>query len=191
MARDPKGLIQVPTENGSVPGTAKLCDLGLLKLLDTSELAKDDGTVPTGTGTTLGTPHYMAPEQVRNKDITPKTDIYSLGVTTYKLITGRRAFEGDSAYDVIELLAKEKPDPIDKGHRLHRKMVLMQMAKLPENRPNLEEMFQILDVVDRRKKEKDLPLDLRNRMEDDYIQRNLEYVASSAALRAQPGGLLS
>lgn len=179
LAEDPNGAIPIEIDGKTMQTTAKLCDLGLLKLLEMSPMEGDDGVLPTGTGTALGTPHFMAPEQARGKTVTHKTDIYSLGATSYKILTGRRPFDGDSVLDVMELLARAVPPPIGTGHPLLQKVILMQMAKAPENRPELEEMVQILDVVDGRKKEKELPLDLRNRMENDIIHQNLQYVSSS------------
>ncbi len=70
-------------------GHAYLTDFGLAKVLEaTVEL--------TGTGAMMGTPAYMAPEQTLGKPVTPKTDVYSLGVMLYEMVTGRPPFEADT-----------------------------------------------------------------------------------------------
>ncbi|MGD8966549.1 MAG: serine/threonine-protein kinase, partial [Anaerolineae bacterium] len=67
-------------------GTAKLTDFGIVK--------PSEGTRLTQTGTLLGTPAYMSPEQARGTAIGPGTDIYSLGVVTYEMLSGRVPFSG-------------------------------------------------------------------------------------------------
>ncbi len=88
----------------------KILDFGLSKA--TSENALDGGL--TGTGQVLGTPHYMAPEQVRsasNADI--RADIYSLGCTLYYLISGKPPFKRKtSVYEVLQAQLSEQPPPL-------------------------------------------------------------------------------
>jgi serine/threonine-protein kinase len=81
-------------------GTVKLADLGLAKTLD------EDLSL-TNTGTGFGTPYYMAPEQARNaKYVDHRCDIYALGGTIYRLVTGQLPFLGDTALELI--LSKER-----------------------------------------------------------------------------------
>ncbi len=80
-------------------GVVKVLDFGLAKI--TSEGAVDDGL--THEGQMLGTPDYIAPEQIsnaRHADI--RADIYSLGCTLYYLLTGKPPFQGDSLYDILQ-----------------------------------------------------------------------------------------
>jgi eukaryotic-like serine/threonine-protein kinase len=82
-------------------GQVKVSDFGLAKALDDEEMSM------TQSGTGLGTPYYMAPEQARNaKHVDGRSDIYALGVTLYHFVTGQLPFTGDSAMQV--LLAKEQ-----------------------------------------------------------------------------------
>ncbi|MCD4751244.1 MAG: serine/threonine protein kinase [Thermoanaerobaculales bacterium] len=74
-------------------GVPKLADFGTLRPLN------EVGDL-TATKVTVGTPAYMSPEQVRGEEPAPPSDLYSLGVTLYHLLTGKRPFEGGSEFDV-------------------------------------------------------------------------------------------
>jgi len=74
-------------------GVPKLADFGTVKPIT----EKSDLTLTRGT---VGTPAYMSPEQIRGKDPGPPSDLYSLGVTLYHLLAGRRPFEGGSEFDL-------------------------------------------------------------------------------------------
>lgn len=79
---------------------AKLLDFGIAKLVD--EAGKDSHKEDlTSDGTLIGTPRYMAPEQIQGGEIGPASDIYSLGLVGYELLVGRRAIEGDSSIQII------------------------------------------------------------------------------------------
>ena len=86
----------------------KVTDFGLSRL--TAE-----GTVPlnlTQSGVTLGTPLYMAPEQVQGKPTDHRSDLYSFGVTCYHLLAGQPPFRGNTAYDVAMKHVTETPEPL-------------------------------------------------------------------------------
>jgi eukaryotic-like serine/threonine-protein kinase len=75
-------------------GTAKLTDFGIAKGIDNSKL--------TATNCAIGTAAYMSPEQCRGeRNITPKSDLYSLGVLFYELLTGRLPFQADTTLDMF------------------------------------------------------------------------------------------
>jgi serine/threonine protein kinase len=81
-----------------------LTDFGLVKILA-------DSTAITQSGVGVGTPNYMAPEQVRGDPVDPRADIYALGVTLYQMITGEVPFEGESGIAVALKHLNEPPTP--------------------------------------------------------------------------------
>jgi len=83
---------------------AVLIDFGLAL-----PVANPDATRLTAGGGLVGTPHYMAPEQVQGDDIDGRADIYSLGATLYRLLTGRVPFDGTGVEVVVAQLARSVP----------------------------------------------------------------------------------
>ena len=84
----------------------KVLDFGIARIADASR--------KTNVGTTLGTPSYMAPEQARGQRdrIDGRTDLFALGATMFRLLTGRRVHEGESPADVLAKMATEQAPPI-------------------------------------------------------------------------------
>jgi serine/threonine protein kinase len=80
-----------------------LSDFGIAKLME--------GTVLTTTGTSLGTPAYMSPEQLINSHVDARTDIYALGVLTYQMISGILPFDGQ-VFSVLQKHLNEPPPPL-------------------------------------------------------------------------------
>ena len=94
-------------------GRLKILDFGLAKLTHTEERGQNTN-LPTATagtepGVVLGTLGYMAPEQVRGKTADARSDIFSFGAILYEMLSGRRAFHGDSAADTMSAILKEDP----------------------------------------------------------------------------------
>lgn len=127
-------------------GEPMLSDFGVAKIMgvvQTTEL--------TGTSVGIGTPHYMSPEQGRNKNIGPQSDIYSLGVVFYELITGRKPYEADTP---LAVLLKHIEEPIPNPRRVIRdlperveQIVQRALAKDPRNRyADMLEMASALDA---------------------------------------------
>jgi serine/threonine-protein kinase len=85
-------------------GMVKIVDFGLAKLVGQKDLTKE--------GITVGTVGYMSPEQARGEDVDHQTDIWSLGVVIYEMITGRLPFKGENAQAVIYSILSEQPEPI-------------------------------------------------------------------------------
>jgi serine/threonine-protein kinase len=94
-------LCEVQEDLSIVP---KVADFGLVKALGAEEGA---GLGKTRTGQILGTPYYMAPEQVRDsKNVDHRTDLWALGVMLYEMLTGRLPFEGDDVFEVFQKVTK-------------------------------------------------------------------------------------
>ncbi len=85
-------------------GWSVVTDFGIAKVAENRGL--------TMTGIAVGTPSYMSPEQCAAKDITGKSDQYSLGVVAYEMLTGRQPFEGDSAMAIMFAHFNEQPKPL-------------------------------------------------------------------------------
>src|SRR3984957_3104524 len=106
----PGNIILIKDEQGQE--TAKVLDFGIAKLLEAAGDAKPGMTM---TGMMVGTPLYMSPEQFMGKkagdDIDGRTDIYSLGVVLYQMVTARLPFEGDTIYSLMMQHMEGNPRP--------------------------------------------------------------------------------
>ena len=97
-------------------GRVKILDFGLAKLTHTEERGQatnlPTATAGTEPGVVMGTLGYMSPEQVRGKPADARSDIFSFGAILYEMLSGKRAFHGDSAADTMSAILKEDPpDP--------------------------------------------------------------------------------
>ena len=93
-------------------GRVKILDFGLAKV---DAVGKDENTrtLETAPGVVLGTAGYMSPEQVRGKPADQRSDIFSFGAILYELLSGKRAFQGDSAVETMSAILKEDPPPLE------------------------------------------------------------------------------
>ena len=104
-----KGIIHRDIKPGNVrvdsEGKARIMDFGIAHLASSNM---------TRTGIMLGTPNYMAPEQIVGNDVTACTDIFSVGVLLYELLTNVKPFQGDTLHTVMYKVLSETPPPLDK-----------------------------------------------------------------------------
>ena len=127
----------------------KLLDFGLAKLTAAGNSGVMSGpqtsmgeqaTVAalTGAHTVVGTPQYMAPEQIEAREVDARTDIFAFGCVLYELITGQRAFDGKTSSSVMAAVLATKPRPIDELVPLTppalERIVSRCLAKDPEDR---------------------------------------------------------
>src|SRR5687767_5262146 len=99
-----------------VKGEVKLLDFGLARLRDAVPAAAADprtATLPlTAENTLIGTPQYMAPEQLERREADSRSDIFAFGCVLYEILTGRPAFSGASTASVIAAVLRTDPEPL-------------------------------------------------------------------------------
>lgn len=122
----------------------KLMDFGLAKLASDTNL--------TNSGSAIGTPKYFAPEQANGKSVDHRSDIYSLGVVFFQLLTGQLPYDSDSIVNlIVQHLTAPIPDPLNSNPQLPpitTQMILKMMAKEPVNRyANIAEFLVDLRAV--------------------------------------------
>ncbi len=130
-------------------GVVKIMDFGLAKISEASLVTK--------AGTTLGTISYMSPEQAQGEKVDQRSDIWSVGVVLYEMVTSEHPFKGDYAQAVVYSILNEEPEPITglrSGVPLElERIVNKALAKNPDERyQHVDEMS-----VDLRTFKKDLP----------------------------------
>jgi eukaryotic-like serine/threonine-protein kinase len=98
-------------------GRAKVLDFGLAKALSTGGGSSPDITssptmtaASTQAGVIIGTAAYMSPEQARGKSVDKRTDIWAFGTVLYEMLTGRKAFEGETVSDTLAAILMKEPD---------------------------------------------------------------------------------
>jgi serine/threonine protein kinase/Tfp pilus assembly protein PilF len=97
-------------------GYVKILDFGLAKLTE-REISHDSKAqtrmlIKTSPGVVMGTVYYMSPEQARGLSVDARTDVWSLGVVLYELVTGKKPFEGPTPTDIVISIAEREPAPM-------------------------------------------------------------------------------
>jgi serine/threonine protein kinase len=128
----PENVFLVFDDEGTV--SPKLIDFGIAKLLGDESVEHK-----TRTGTPIGTPYYMSPEQCRGKKVDHRTDLYSVGAMIHVMLTGKRPFDGDSAMDLLYKQMVEAPPRMSEVRpgvpETLDALVLRMLSKSPDDRP--------------------------------------------------------
>jgi serine/threonine protein kinase len=133
------------------PQNIMILDNGLVKITDFGIAMALNATQLTQTNSVMGSVHYLPPEQANGKSATVKSDIYSLGILMYELITGSVPFKGDNAVEIALKHMKEKIPSIRKQNptipQSVENIVIKATAKNPRNRyDSVKEMHDDLEI---------------------------------------------
>src|SRR5713101_2725310 len=123
-------------------GLAMVTDFGIAKAATGGKL--------TGTGMSIGTPHYMSPEQARAQPLDGRSDLYSLGVVAYQCLTGRVPFDGEDSFSIgYKHIMEELPTPPLETYdqRTLFEIIRKMMAKAPDERfQSADDLVQVLEA---------------------------------------------
>jgi len=141
------------------PQNILILDNGLVKITDFGIAIAMNATQLTQTNSVMGSVHYLPPEQANGKGPTIKSDIYSLGILMYELLTGEVPFKGENAVEIALKHMKEKIPSVKKQNPVIlqsiENIVLKATAKNPRNRYNdVKEMYKDLEVCLEKENEK-------------------------------------
>lgn len=148
--RDLKPSNILVTQSAEQPMIVKVLDFGIAKLTIDEEGVNGDHA-----DSVIGTPRYMSPEQNNGHELTPATDVYSLGVILYEILTGMAPFTGSTPAEIAEKHATATPRPLREvvasiPEDVER-VVLRALEKRPEDRPADAAAFrqELLDTAER------------------------------------------
>ena len=153
-------------------GYLKLLDFGLAKLREsrgslTDSQAATRALVNTDAGTVMGTAHYMSPEQAKGMSVDARSDVWSIGVVIYEMVTGLVPFAGDTSTETISLILQKEPAPLARfSHDVPAELERIVSKTLTKNR---EERYQTV---------KDLLIDLRNLKRKIEVDAEIDRTAS-------------
>jgi eukaryotic-like serine/threonine-protein kinase len=139
LHRDLKPANILVTERGG----AKVLDFGLAKLMADS----DTDVTQTVEGTVSGTAAYMAPEQAEGRPLDARSEIFSFGAVLYEILSGNRAFRGNSIATVLSAVLRDDPEPLQTTAELQR-IVGKCLSKQPQDRyPSMADLRVALEKI--------------------------------------------
>jgi hypothetical protein len=178
-------------------GHAKILDFGLAKLMDSpsgdgtdvGNLSQAETIAQTQRGLVMGTIAYMSPEQARGRPVSQASDVFSIGVVTYEMVSGELPFKGDSPVDTMHAIAYEEVQPVTVVRKhlppeLHR-IVSRCLRKKPGDRyPDAGAL-----AADLKRLKQDLDSGVRRSISgDERLQRGLDWL--KGLVPVGPAGLL-
>jgi eukaryotic-like serine/threonine-protein kinase len=126
-----------------------LVDFGIAKIHEDAAAGRQRDMSITGRGRVIGTPEYLAPEQIYGHPATPASDLWSLGVTLYYAIEGHTPFARASGQPAMDLrsaiLYEDPPPPASRGSLTA--LIRRLLAKDPDRRPDLSEVYRVLESI--------------------------------------------
>ncbi len=157
-------------------GYVKVLDFGLAKLTEKRRAGQAAETeaatrkrINTTPGVVMGTVTYMSPEQARGEEVDSRTDIFSLGVVLYEMVTGRAPFEGGTAGEILAQILEREPPPLQRYTR--EAPAELERIVMKALRKDREERYQTI---------KDVQLDLKSLREEEF-QAKLERAVRSGS----------
>jgi serine/threonine-protein kinase len=126
----PENILVVAPDDDFELESVRVVDFGLAKLL------ADAGAASSGA--VVGTPFYMSPEQCLGEPLDARSDVYSLGVMFYEMLSGKRPFEAETVSGVINRHLHEPPPPFAESLGIPRRIsigIMRALAKDPDDRP--------------------------------------------------------
>jgi serine/threonine protein kinase len=123
------------------PDNIVVTDEGVVKLTDFGIARAANDLLRTQKGMLVGSPAYMSPEQILGEPVDDRTDIYSLGVTAYEMLTGRKPFDAPAVTALMHRIVYDEPDAAPELPRPAETALCHALAKKPEERPSSAAAF--------------------------------------------------